>query len=96
MRWLIQNLGGGSLSAVVSVATTIALHPCGAQPVSLGLKPPVDHAANVVTIDNRSYRHCHIVVRRVYCHTTGALPTVWPPFSDRHPHRPTPKRETQR
>ena len=31
--------------------------------------------------DKRSYRHCHSVHVRTYCHTGARLPQNWPPHS---------------
>lgn len=32
--------------------------------------------------DARSYRHCHNIHTRVYCHKGDRLPVNWPPLSD--------------
>lgn len=32
--------------------------------------------------DARSYRHCHNIHTRVYCHKSDRLPVNWPPHSD--------------
>ncbi len=32
--------------------------------------------------DARSYRHCHNIHTRVYCHKGDRLPVNWPPHSD--------------
>ncbi len=32
--------------------------------------------------DGRSYRHCHNIHTRVYCHKGDRLPVNWPPHSD--------------
>ena len=37
--------------------------------------------------DARSYRHCHNIHTRAYCHKRDRLPVNWPPLSD------TPSRE---
>lgn len=39
--------------------------------------------------DARSYRHCHNIHTRVYCHKRDRLPVNWPPLSD------TPSRESR-
>jgi hypothetical protein len=41
----------------------------------------------MIPIDDRPYRHCHVVFTHVYCHKKGPLPINWPPFSDRHPKK---------
>jgi hypothetical protein len=45
-------------------------------------------AANgaLVVADAHSYRHCHNLSKRTYCHKADRLPQNWPPNTDT-PHR---------
>ncbi|MFA5955979.1 hypothetical protein [Hyphomicrobium sp.] len=40
----------------------------------------------LVFVDAHSYRHCHNIHTRTYCHKRDRLPTNWPPLSDT-PHQ---------
>lgn len=42
--------------------------------------------AGVVFVDKHTYRHCHNIHTRTYCHKSDRLPINWPPLSDT-PHR---------
>lgn len=41
----------------------------------------------LVVADAHSYRHCHNLSKRTYCHKADRLPQNWPPNTDT-PHRP--------
>lgn len=41
---------------------------------------------SLVIADAHTYRHCHNLSKRTYCHKTDRLPQNWPPNSDT-PHR---------
>ncbi len=45
-----------------------------------------------IVADARTYRHCHNLPTRTYCHKKDALPMNWPPFSDRHRNKPEQQR----
>ncbi len=47
--------------------------------------PPVTYGPLVVA-DAHSYRHCHNLSKRTYCHKADRLPQNWPPNSNT-PHR---------
>jgi hypothetical protein len=40
----------------------------------------------LVVADAHSYRHCHNLSKRTYCHKADRLPQNWPPHTDT-PHR---------
>jgi len=40
----------------------------------------------MVVADAHSYRHCHNLSKRTYCHKADRLPQNWPPNTDT-PHR---------
>lgn len=42
--------------------------------------------AGIVLVDKHTYRHCHNIHTRTYCHKSDRLPINWPPLSDT-PHR---------
>ena len=42
--------------------------------------------AGIVLVDKHTYRHCHNIHTRTYCHKNDRLPINWPPLSDT-PHR---------
>lgn len=43
-------------------------------------------SGNLVVADAHSYRHCHNIFTRTYCHKADRLPQNWPPNTDT-PHR---------
>lgn len=47
---------------------------------------PAETYGPLVVADAHSYRHCHNLSRRAYCHKAESLPQNWPPNSDT-PHR---------
>jgi hypothetical protein len=63
------GLYGGSLSAAnASIVETLSESTTSEKAVRLA--------------DARSYRHCHNINVRVYCHKRDRLPMNWPPLSD--------------
>lgn len=44
----------------------------------------------IVVADAHSYRHCHNLSKRTYCHKADRLPQNWPPNTDT-PHRGGPE-----
>jgi hypothetical protein len=49
-------------------------------------------AAPIILADAHSYRHCHNLPKRTYCHKKGPLPQNWPPLSNTpHPNEPKAK-----
>jgi hypothetical protein len=59
----------GNLSAAnASIVETLSEKTTSEKPVRLA--------------DARSYRHCHNINVRVYCHKRDQLPMNWPPLSD--------------
>lgn len=42
--------------------------------------------SSIILVDAHSYRHCHNIHTRVYCHKRDRLPMNWPPLSDT-PHQ---------
>jgi hypothetical protein len=80
---------GCSLIAIFALVS-IAVEPNTAQADRFCLSAPLAFSNGdgcLTSIDARSYRHCHYIMTRVYCHKSDRLPRVWPPFSD------TPKRD---
>ena len=78
-------------SALYAIATEAS--PFGSFPVAAR-----DGAAPFVLAAPRSYRHCHNLPRRVYCHKDEALPANWPPNTNtpgsQHFHRETQRAST--
>lgn len=50
----------------------------------------IDLDGRLSPIDARSYRHCHNIHTRTYCHKADKLPVNWPPHTD------TPARREER
>lgn len=43
-------------------------------------------STGVILVDKHSYRHCHNIFHRTYCHKADRLPVNWPPHTDT-PHK---------
>lgn len=56
----------------------------------VALPPMIDIDGRLSPVDARSYRHCHNIHTRTYCHKADKLPTNWPPHTD------TPARRDER
>lgn len=41
-----------------------------------------DAGADIVFVDKHTYRHCHNIHTRVYCHKIEYLPMNWAPLSE--------------
>jgi len=77
----------------LTLALALGLWPLLAAPgvsASIGTSPeperPGLRTANMILADAHTYRHCHNLSRRTYCHREGRLPQNWPPNSNT-PHR---------
>lgn len=70
------------LAALTSVFTSVAQASI-TDPASTVVRVADQETDRLVVADARSYRHCHNIHTRVYCHKADRLPMNWPPFSDR-------------
>jgi len=70
------------LAALTSVLTGAAQASI-TDPASTVVRVADQQTDPLVVADARSYRHCHNIHTRVYCHKADRLPMNWPPFSDR-------------
>ncbi len=70
------------LAALTSVFTNVAQASITDQ-ASRVVRAADQQTDRLVITDARSYRHCHNIHTRVYCHKADRLPMNWPPFSDR-------------
>ena len=70
------------LAALTSVLTGAAQASI-TNPASTVVRVADQQTDPLVVADARSYRHCHNIHTRVYCHKADRLPMNWPPFSDR-------------
>jgi len=70
------------LAALTSVLTSAAQASI-TDPASTAVRVADHQTDRFVVADGRSFRHCHTIHTRVYCHKADRLPMNWPPFSDR-------------
>lgn len=63
------------------VSTTLVSFEAQSAPDSTALPD-----GRIVVADAHSYRHCHNLQKRTYCHKADRLPQNWPPNTDT-PHR---------
>jgi hypothetical protein len=75
MKWLSR----------IIIAAGIALSPTSSMAVPQHFEAFQNTIGGLEAIDQRSYRHCHNMPVRTYCHKADSLPQNWPPFSDRKP-----------
>lgn len=75
--------------AVVSAAIATSILSIGASSSYARSEAALDRArphGALVVADAHSYRHCHNLSKRSYCHTADKLPQNWPPNTET-PHR---------
>lgn len=82
----------------LALLTSLSLYATAAEASPFGsIRAPAarDGPAPIILASPHSYRHCHNLPRRVYCHKDEALPTNWPPNSNtpdsRHLHPGAPR-----
>lgn len=71
--------------SVVGTAIAITILGLSTLPSSALSAATADHRAadsEFVVADARSYRHCHNLSKRTYCHKADRLPQNWPPNTD--------------
>ncbi len=77
---------------LLAMAACLVLSTGGLSSVQASISETLSESTNseklVRLADARSYRHCHNIHTRVYCHKRDRLPVNWPPLSD------TPSRES--
>lgn len=82
---MITSNESKSCSFIVSVAAAVFCFTVTADAVAAGgFTIAADRL--LVVADAHTYRHCHNLSKRTYCHKADRLPQNWPPNSDT-PHR---------
>jgi len=70
-------------AAAISILTVSTSPPAAQNAVTIDRTSPY---GGLVVADAHSYRHCHNLSKRTYCHKADRLPQNWPPNTDT-PHR---------
>lgn len=85
MMYTTKILSSASIrSAVATSMFASSVLPSAAQS-AMTAESPIAYGMFVVA-DAHSYRHCHNLSKRTYCHKADRLPQNWPPNTDT-PHR---------
>lgn len=71
-------------AAVAASILAVSAYPYIAQDAATVSKTST--YGELVVADAHSYRHCHNLPKRTYCHKADRLPQNWPPNTDT-PHR---------
>lgn len=80
VKRIAMNAGCAALFAAAAI--TAASTPVAAAPILPALKSAIETQSSQVQLAHaQSFRHCHNVHHRVYCHKRERLPMNWPPFS---------------
>jgi len=74
----------------LALLASSALYAMAAEASPFGSFPAAawNGPAPIILASPHSYRHCHNLPRRVYCHKDQALSTNWPPNSNTPDSRP--------
>ena len=71
-------------SVMIAAITGLAISPraFAASELAPPARYPVEQSESFVVADAHTYRHCHKLPKRTYCHKQDRLPQNWPPHTD--------------
>lgn len=70
-------------AAAISILTVSAFPSAAQSAIAVDRRSPY---GALIVADAHTYRHCHNLSKRTYCHKADRLPQNWPPNTDT-PHR---------